>query len=304
MVSRRTPHAGVRASRPATGGFAGPASRNLRHRGSRPAEVVRHGFLLLTSLVMILPFAWMILGAFKPAAELGRAIPTFLPAAPTLQNFKSLFRNHPFTVYFLNSLLVTTVSVMLILFTSSLLGYIFARGNFFGSNILFALIITAMIIPFEVVVVPLSLIVQSIGLTDTKTALIIPFVIDAFGIYLFREFTRGIPNDYFDAAKVDGASEWRIYRSIALPQCRPVIATLAIFSFVYMWDQLLWPIVVLSSTDKKTLPVGIAELSTESGQRFDLTLAAGVLAVIPPLILFLIFQRKIVTGVVMSGLKG
>ena len=270
---------------------------------SRFGEILRHGLLLVSSLVMIVPFVWMILGAFKPAAELGRAVPTFFPEMPTLRNFEALFRDHPFGIYFLNSLVVTSITVAFILFTSSLLGYIFARANFRGANVLFALIISAMIIPFEVIVVPLSLIVQDLGLTNTRTALVLPFVIDAFGIYLFREFMRAIPKDYFEAAKIDGASEWRIYRSIALPQCRPVVATLGIFSFVYMWDQLLWPIVVLSSTENKTLPVGIAELSTESGQRFDLTLAAGVLAVIPPLILFLFLQRKIVTGVVMSGLK-
>lgn len=267
-------------------------------------SVVANLALLAGSLLILFPFAWMVLGAFKPAAELSRPVPTLLPEAPTLANFSALFEARPFERYFLNSVFITLVTVALILFTSSLLGYIFARGNFFGSKVAFVVIISSMIIPFEIIVVPLFLVVSNLGWADSYQALIVPYVVDAFGIYLFREFVLGIPRDYFDAAKIDGASEWTIYRRIAAPLCGPVFASLAIFSFVYIWDQLIWPVVVISSDARKTLPMGIALLSTESGARFDLVLAAALLAVLPPLIVFLIFQRRIVRGVVLAGLKG
>lgn len=277
-----------------------PAAR----RSFNPLGAVGNAALLAGSLLMIFPFVWMILGSLRPAAELSRPAPSLLPESPSLDNFVALFTARPFERYFLNSLFVTGVTVALILFTSSLLGYIFARGTFVGAKAAFIVIISAMIVPFEVLVVPLFLIVDNLGWQDTYLALIVPYVVDAFGIYLFREFVLGIPKDYFDAAKVDGASEWMIYRSIAMPLCKPVFASLAIFSFVYIWDQLIWPVVVISSDARKTLPLGIALLSTESGARFDLVLAAGVLAVLPPLAVFLIFQRRIVRGVIMAGLKG
>lgn len=281
-----------------------PPAANAPRRSFNPLGVVGNAALLAGSLLMIFPFVWMMLGSLRPAAELSRPAPSLLPESPSFDNFVALFAARPFERYFLNSLFVTGVTVALILFTSSLLGYIFARGRFVGSRAAFIVIISAMIVPFEVLVVPLFLIVDNLGWNDTYLALIVPYVVDAFGIYLFREFVLGIPKDYFDAAKVDGASEWMIYRSIAMPLCKPVFASLAIFSFVYIWDQLIWPVVVISSDARKTLPLGIALLSTESGARFDLVLAAGVLAVLPPLIVFLLFQRRIVRGVIMAGLKG
>ena len=259
--------------------------------------------LSLGSAVMVFPFVWMVLGSFKPAAELSRPVPTYLPASPSLDNFRALFQR-PFERYFLNSLAVTAVTVALIVFTSSLLGYLFARGRFLGANVAFMIILSAMIVPLEVLVVPLFIVVSSLGWSDSYQALVVPFVIDAFGVYLFREFIRGIPIEYFEAATIDGASDWTIYRRVAMPQCKPVAATLAIFSFVYIWDQLLWPIVVIASDDRKTLPMGIAQLSTESGARYDLVLAAAVIAVVPPLLVFLFLQRRIVAGVTMAGLKG
>lgn len=299
------------AQKASQAGSANAALRSdtgLRHRrklnGWSSFSVAANLALLAGSLLILFPFIWMVLGAFKPAAELSRAIPTVLPENPTFANFTTLFATRPFGRYFLNSLGITLITVALILFTSSLMGYVFARGNFIGSKTAFAVIISSMIVPFEVLVVPLFLIVSSLGWQDSYQALIAPYVIDAFGIYLFREFISNVPRDYFDAAKVDGASEWIIYRRIVTPLCKPVFASLAIFSFVYIWDQLIWPIVIISSDAHRTLPMGIALLSTESGARFDLVLAAALLGVVPPLIVFLIFQRRIVKGVVMAGLKG
>lgn len=279
------------------------ARRTLRLARRLGPKIALNSGLMLGSLIMLFPFIWMVVGAFKPMSELTSPNPTLFPRVFTLSNFTNLLLK-PFGQYFLNSLGVTLIAVTLILFTSSLLGYIFARGGFRGSKAAFFVVVASVIVPLEVTVVPLFLIVSGIGWEDSYQALIIPFMIDAFGIYLFREFMLGIPTDYFDAAKVDGATEWLMYRKIAMPQCKPIFATLAIFSFVYIWDQLLWPIVIISSDSRKTLPIGVSQLSSESGARFDLVLAAGTLAILPPLIVFFLFQRKIVQGVTMAGLKG
>lgn len=268
------------------------------------STVLVNAALALGSLGMTFPFVWMLLGAFKPAEELERPTPTFWPESPTFDNFRHLFAALPFHVFFLNSVFVTLSTVALVIFASSLLGYLFATKPFPGSRLAFLLIISSMVVPFEVKVVPMFFIVQKLGWIDTYQALIVPFVVDAFGVYLFREFIRGIPKDYFDAARIDGASEWTIYWRIVLPLTSPVSAALAIFSFVYYWDQLIWPVIAISSDAMKTLPLGIALLATERGARFDLAMAAGLIAVIPPLIVFLIFQRRIVKGVMLAGLKG
>jgi multiple sugar transport system permease protein len=161
-----------------------------------------------------------------------------------------------------------------------------------------------MIIPFEVRVIPMFLIIRGLNWVNTYQALIVPFIVDAFGVYLFREFIRTIPSDYLDAARIDGASEWRIYQRVVLPLTTSVMSALAIFAFVYYWDMLIWPLVAVSSQEMKTLPVGMLLLTNQRGGIYDLLLAAGLLGVVPNLIMFLIFQRQIVKGVILAGLKG
>jgi multiple sugar transport system permease protein len=274
-----------------------------RPRGPR-RFLLTDAFLLVGALVMVFPFVWMILSAFKPASEIASPTPGLLPADPTLDNFRRLFELIPFATFFVNSVVITAVTVLGVLFTSSLLGYVLAQGRFRLAGAVFLLIVSSIAVPFEVKVVPLYRLMVQLGWDDSYQALVLPFLIDAFGVYLFREYIRNIPAEYFDAARLDGASEWQIYRRIVLPLTRPILATLAIFSFVFYWDQLLWPTIVISSEHLKTLPVGIALLSGERGARFDLAMAAGVLATVPPLIVFLLFQRHIERGVILAGMKG
>ncbi len=285
-------------------GKAGSGANTRQIIGRQLGRLCLNAILCVLSLAAVFPFAWMVLGAFKPAQELMRPIPSLWPEAPGLQNFQKIFTLFPFGRFFLNSAGVTLVTVAFVLFTSSLLGYIFGKFEFPGRGLAFLLIISSMIVPFEVRVIPMFLLVQSLGWQDSYQALIVPFIIDAFGVYLFREFIRAIPSDYIDAARIDGASEWMIYRRIIVPLTGPVMSALAIFAFVYYWDQLIWPLVVISSDLMKTLPLGILLLSNQRGIIFDLTLAAGLLSVVPNLIIFIVFQRRIVRGVVLAGLKG
>lgn len=256
------------------------------------------------ALIMVAPFVWMLLSAFKPTSEIVRTIPTLLPENPTLENFQTVLSEYTFGRYLVNSILVSTVTSVFIIFTSSILGYVFAKIRFRFREVIFLIFIATMSVPFEIIAIPLFLEFKVIGGIDKLWALAVPFVIDVFGIFLFRQYILTIPDDYIDAARVDGLSEFGIYWKIILPLSRPAIAALAILSFLYHWDLVFWPLILINSNINKTVPLGIILLSTQWGAIYDLTMAASTLTILPVLIVFLIFRRQFIEGFVMSGLKG
>lgn len=255
------------------------------------------------ALLMIAPFIWMLLSAFKPTSEIVQSIPTMFPNNPTLENFQTVLGEYTFGRYLINSILVSSVISILIVFTSSILGYVFAKIRFRFRDFIFLIFIATMAVPFEIIAIPLFLEFKVIGGIDKLWALAVPFVIDIFGIFLFRQYILTIPDDYIDAARVDGLSEFGIYSKIILPLSRPAIAALAILSFLYHWDLVFWPLILINSNINKTVPLGIILLSTQWGAIYDLTMAASTLTVLPVLIVFLIFRRQFIEGFVLSGLK-
>ena len=261
-------------------------------------------FFTFGAVLMVAPFVWMILSAFKPTAEIIRTIPTFLPEHPTLDNFRTVLTRYTFGRFLINSLIVSLATSTLILFTSSIVGYVFAKIKFRGREVIFLLFLATMSIPFEIIAIPLFLEMKAVGGVDRLWGLAVPFVIDVFGIFLFRQFILSIPDDYLDAARVDGLSEFGIYWKIILPLTRPTIAALAILSFLYHWDSVFWPLILINSSANKTVPLGIILLTTQWGSIYDLTMAASALTVLPVLIVFLIFRRQFIQGFVLSGLKG
>lgn len=265
---------------------------------------IGHILLWVGVPVMVLPFIWMVLSAFKPAAEILQIVPTFWPAHPTFSNFQTIWTQYSFGLYIVNSVLVTCVTCVLILFTSSLLGFIFAKLPFRGRNILFLAFLATMVLPIEVIALPLLLEMRRINGIDQLWGLSLPFTIDAFAIYLFRQFIFTIPSDYLDAGRVEGLNDFGLYRKIILPLCRPVIAAIAILSFLFMWDQVFWPLVLINSNTHTTVPLGIILLSTQFAPIYNLTMAASTVTVIPVLVVFLIFRRHFFGGFMMSGLKG
>ena len=299
--------------RPSSGGRFATASRRLgfgshglRHTGGgRPhwAEIVIGVSLVGASLVMVFPFVWMLLSAFKPASVLTSQNPGFLPLNPTLGNFTQLFGRFPFGLYLANSVGVAVATVAVILFTSSMMGFVLSVTRIRGATVIFVILLSSIAVPFEVKVIPLYSVMVDFHLQDSYAALVLPFAIDAFGIYLFREFMVGIPDEYVDAARLDGASEWQIYWRVVMPMCKPISATLGIFAFVYAWDQLLWPTIVIASDRLRTLPLGIALLSSEQGAQYGLSIAAGLLATVPPLLAFFVLQGRIQGGVMLAGMK-
>jgi multiple sugar transport system permease protein len=263
-------------------------------------------FLTFGSLIALLPFVWMILSSFKTLKEIRQIPPTFFPQEFTLDNYKRVLTNEnlPLGVFYRNSAIIALANVVQVLFTSSLFGYIFAKFEFKGKKILFWFILSLMMIPQQMTMIPGYLILAKLKLINNLFGLIIPAAIDAFGIFLFRQFSLSIPNDLLDAARVDGAGEFQIYRRIVLPQLGPALATFGMLTFMFNWNAYLWPLIVLTEQKVRTLPIILTWFANQQVDKTNLTMAASVLVILPVLFVFLLVQRWIVEGITLSGLKG
>jgi multiple sugar transport system permease protein len=259
--------------------------------------------MIIVAATMFLPFVWMVLSSFKPYQEILSLHPTLWPKQFTLGNYKTLTSELPFLRYFFNSAGISTAVTLMILFTSSLCGYVFAKFDFAFKEVIFMTIISSMMVPFAVVVLPLYFLVASLKLLDTYFGLVIPFVISAFGIFLMRQAMEGIPTDLVDAARVDGAAEMWIYRKIMLPLSLNALSGLGVFTFLWSWNSLWWPLMVISRPELRTLPLGIATLAWEFATRVDLVVAGATISILPVLLLFALMTRTIVRGVALTGMK-
>jgi len=261
--------------------------------------------LVAGCLLTLMPFLWMLSNSFKSSTEIVRLPPTLFPKNPTVQSYRTIFTDPrvPLGRFYLNSIIVAVSVTVLILFTSSLAGFVFAKYQFFGKNVLFTLILATMMIPFQVVMIPLYLIIARLKLVDNLGGLIVPSAVSAFGIFLMRQFIEGIPGELIDAARIDGASEFGIYTRVVFPQMGPALATLGIFQFMGTWNDYLWPLIILRTTERRTLPVMLTWYNSQHGSRFDLTMAASMLVILPILVVYFLFQRWIVRGIALTGFK-
>jgi len=265
-------------------------------------------YLILTfgSLIALLPFVWMLLSSFKTLKEIRQIPPTFFPQEFTLENYQRVLtdKDLPLGIFYRNSAIIAIANVIQVLFTSSLFGYIFAKFEFKGKNALFWFIMSLMMIPSQMTMIPGYLILAKLKLINNLLGLIIPAAIDAFGIFLFRQFALSIPNELLDAARVDGAGEFYIYWRIVLPQLGPALATFGMLTFMFNWNAYLWPLIVLTEKNVRTLPIILTWFSNQMVDKTNLTMAASVLVIIPVLVVFLFVQRWIVEGITLSGMKG
>jgi multiple sugar transport system permease protein len=261
--------------------------------------------LIPASLVMVLPFVWMVLGSFKTGREIRQIPPTFFPEEFTLDNYRTILTDEdlPLSLFYRNSAIIALANVIQVLFTSSLYGYIFAKFEFPGKKVIFWFILATMMIPFQVTMIPGYLLMARLNLINKLWGLIIPAALDAFGIFLFRQFALSIPSELIDAARVDGASEFRIYRSIVLYQLGPALATFGMLTFMFNWNAYLWPLIVLTEQRVRTLPIILTWYSNQHAQQLHLTMAASVLVILPVLFVFILSQRWIVKGITLTGIK-
>lgn len=275
-----------------------------KRASDRLFSIVSYTILTLASVMMLLPFYWMIVTSIKIPSEVITFPPTWIPSTVTLSHYVRVFRDLSVGVLYRNSAVVSITKTILVVFTSALTGYVFGKFNFKGRDLIFSAIIATMIIPLQVYLIPLYLMMVDFQWHNTYTGLIIPYFFSAYAMFLMRQFMHNIPTELIEAARIDGAGELHIFIRLVLPLSQAVLATLVIFYFMWNWNDFLWPLVVLNSSDKYTLPIGLTVFNSEYGNDYGATMAAASIAVVPVMIVFFIFQRNIVEGVALTGLKG
>jgi multiple sugar transport system permease protein len=266
-------------------------------------RVALHVGLLIAAALTAFPLLWMVSASVMAPGETSRVPPPLLPAEPTLANYRQLFSQLEMGRFLKNSLLVATAITLLSLLANSMAGYAFAKLRFRGRQRLFRALISALVIPAQVAMLPLFLILKSLGLVNTYAGVVLPAAATIFGIFLVRQYALSIPDSLLEAARIDGASELAIYRRIVLPLLRPILVTLAVFTFLASWNDFFWPLIILADDDRYTLPVALASLSREHVQDNELMMAGSVVTVIPVLLLFLFLQRYYIEGIVLGGVK-
>jgi multiple sugar transport system permease protein len=285
--------------------YEAPTVVTSSRRAVPAGRLVLYLALAIGGIAAALPFFWMIFGAFKTGAEIRQIPPTFVPQEWTLDNFRTILNDPtlPLATFYRNSLFVAVMNVVITLFTSSLLGFIFAKYTFRGRDALFWYLMAMMMVPPSVLMIPNYLILSHIGLLNNLWGLIITVLIDPFAILVMRQFMRSLPDEQIESARVDGASEFRIYWSVVLPQVKPALATLGLLTFMFNWNAYLWPLIVLTENSKRTIPVILTWYSTQHSAQLNLVMAASVLMVVPVLIFFLVTQKWIVSGLTLTGGK-
>jgi multiple sugar transport system permease protein len=263
-----------------------------------------NAMLVLGALAAVFPLVWMVAVSFMAPGEASHFPPPLLPSKATLVNYRTLFANAGIGRYFANSLLLALGATLLSLLFNVGAGYAFAKLHFRGRDRLFRMLLGALVIPGQVAMLPLFLMLKEIGLVNSFVGVLIPSAASIFGIFLVRQYALTIPDALLEAARLDGAGELRIFRSIVLPLLAPILVTLAIFSFLGSWNDFMWPLIVLTDKDLYTLPVALASLSNEHVQDNELMMAGSVLTIVPVLLLFLGLQRYYLQGLLMGSVKG
>jgi len=262
---------------------------------------------MTVAVLWMWPFFWMMSTSLKPEPEILSLVPQWLPKNPTWLNYERVLA-HPVGQWFWNSFVVATLSTLLTLLLNSMAGYAFARIPFWGREVLFVLVLTTLMMPFEALVIPLFLMISAFKLGNTYFALIAPGLASAFGVFLFRQFFLSLPLELEDAARIDGCGRWGIYWRIAMPLAQPAIIALGILHFMGNWNSLFWPLIVTNTDAAKTVPVGMLlfrpGFGADQSWAHGLSIAAATIQALPPLIVFFILQRYFMQGIATVGLKG
>jgi multiple sugar transport system permease protein len=258
--------------------------------------------LAFGGLIVAIPFIWMMLSAFKTESEVVQMPPTLFPNEFTMGNFQNLFENMNFAVYLKNTIVIVLWSFVG-LFLNAMAGYAFAKFEFKGREKLFYLVLATMMIPGQVTMIPVYLILNEMNLTNTMAGIVLPSLVGAFGIFLFRQFMSTIPDELLEAARLDGASELRVFIQIVLPMSKPIIAVQGILTFIAGWNSFLWPLIIANDESLYTLSVGLSLLKGQYGGNFALQMAGSTFMVVPIIIIFILFQKHIIDGYTISGMK-
>jgi multiple sugar transport system permease protein len=278
-----------------------------RAAGSHRRASVPWAYIVLTAglVLMIGPFLWMVLGSVKPAADFLRNPPTFLPSVATTDNYSRLFDQLDFPQFFFNSAVIALAVTVGTLVFCPMLGYALAKLRWHGKGLVMALVLATLMVPAGITLIPNFILMSNLGLVNTYPGLVLPFLAGPFGVFLMRQFMLGVPDELLEAARMDGANEFRVFWSVVMPIATPVLATLAILTFLGNWNSFLYPLVMAQEPQMYTLPVALATFATGQYQAdHGMLMAGSVMLVVPVLIVFVLFQRWITEGIATTGLKG
>jgi multiple sugar transport system permease protein len=271
--------------------------------GGQLRQMVLHIIVLFFAVISVAPFIWMIFGSFKTYKELVSST-ALLPHVWTVNNYVEIITRVNFLTAMRNSVISAVSTTLSVMLTSSLCGYVFAKYRFPGKEILFTILLSTLMVPFSVVLVPLYIFISDLGLSDKLAGIIVPGLWSTFGIFLMRQFMEGIPLELLDAARIDGASEVRIFAQIVLPLATAPLAALGILTFLGNWDSFLWPSLILNSPDQKTIPLVLNGLRSLYWTRYDMWLAGSMLTIVPVMIIYLLASKQFIRGIAMTGIKG
>jgi multiple sugar transport system permease protein len=270
----------------------------------RLGAVALYAALLTGAAVALGPMLWMLAASFMPAGEANSYPPRLLPSAPTLEHYRTLFTRLDLGRNLVNSAIVAVAITLLSLLINSMAGYALAKLRFRHRERVFRTLSAGLMLPVQIAMLPLFLLFKELGLVNSYWGVIIPSLASIFGIFLIRQYTLALPDDLLDAARIDGAGELRIYRSIVLPVITPILATISIWTFLNAWNDFMWPLIILSDESRYTLPVALANLSGEHVQDTELMMAGAVVTVLPVMLVFLVLQRYYIQGVMAGSVKG
>ncbi|MDJ0755621.1 MAG: carbohydrate ABC transporter permease [Ardenticatenaceae bacterium] len=275
-------------------------------RQNQLIKIISYILLILGGITMVVPFVWMISTSMKTAAEIYQS--NFFPIMPTLENYQHVIFNTAFPRWYLNSFIVAVISTVSVVFFDTLIGFVFAKYDFPLKNIFFLLILSTLMIPTEMLLIPWFIMsvdpIIGPSWVDTYWGIAFPGVITAAGAFLMRQFMNGVPDELLDAGRIDGVSEFGLFWRIAVPLTFPAMAALAIFNFLGNWNAYIWPLIVTSDRAMMTLPVGLSFFSSENGADWHLIMTGATLSVLPLMIVFVLFQRQIIKGIALTGVKG
>ena len=274
----------------------------LSHASLRPGRIVVWTLLFIGGLIMVTPLAFMFSTSLKTAGQVYDL--RLIPSAPTLKNYITILADGRFMRWFLNSMIVAVAVTISNVFFDSLVGYTLAKFQFRGRYFIFLAILSTLMIPTEMLVIPWYLMSSKLGWLDSYWGIMFPGMMTAFGTFLMKQFFEGVPNDFLEAARVDGLNEFQIWWKVAMPLVTPALSALAIFTFLGNWTAFFWPLIVTTSKELYTLPVGLSSFAVEQSIQWEMIMTGAAIATLPTLIVFLVLQRYIVRGVMLAGLKG
>jgi ABC-type glycerol-3-phosphate transport system permease component len=258
--------------------------------------------LAIGAIIMMTPIIFMFSASFKYNDQLYDL--ALISSEPTLSNYIYLFQNTQFLTWMVNSFIVAIIVTLSVLFFDALIGYTLCKFRFKGRTVIFVAILSTLMIPTEMLVIPWYIVAKDLGILDSYLGLIFPGLMSGFGVFLMKQFFQGVPDEYLDAARIDGLNEFQIFIEVALPLVTPALSALAIFTFLGNWTAFLWPLIVTSSADLYTIPVGLSSFSGEFQSEWQMIMTGAAVASLPTIMIFLLLQRYIIRGVILGGLKG